>query len=181
MFCGKTEELIRRLRRAMYAQQKIRVFKPNIDDRYADLEIVSHTQQRLKAESVQGALHIEQACGDGVEVIGIDEAQFFGEEIVGVANRLADRRKRVIIAGLDQDFRGQPFGAMPQLMACAEFVSKMLSICVNCGNPAGRSQRLVASEDRVMVGAMESYEARCRRCHRSSVVTPTARHQAALF
>ncbi len=165
MFSGKTEELIRRLRRAAYARQKIEIFKPKIDTRYGELEIVSHSRQSLVAHPVQSAEEILQLVAADVEVVGIDEGQFLGRGLVEVCQRLADRGVRVVVAGLDQDFRGVPFEPMPELLAVAEFVTKALAICVVCGNPAGRSQRVTRGGDRVLIGATDAYEARCRRCH----------------
>lgn len=165
MFSGKTEELIRRLRRAVYARQHVEIFKPSVDTRYGELEIVSHTRQRLTAKPVQGAQEILELTAESVEVVGIDEAQFFDRNLIGVCNTLANRGVRVILAGLDQDFRGVPFEPMPELLAVAEFVTKAHAICMVCGNPAGRSQRLIRQRDRVVLGAQDSYEARCRRCH----------------
>lgn len=164
MFSGKTEELIRRLRRAMIAKQKVIVFKPKIDNRYSEREIVSHSEQSLPSEVVEDASEILELSKDA-QVIGIDEAQFFKMNIVDVANKLADEGKRVIIAGLDQDYRGQPFEPIPQLLAIAEYITKTLAICVICGNPADRTQRKTLTKDRVVVGASDIYEARCRKCH----------------
>lgn len=164
MFSGKTEELIRRLKRAQYAKQKIKVFKPHIDDRYSKDMIVSHSEHEFPSAMIKQPGEILDLCGDA-EVIGIDEAQFFSPEIVGVCNTLADRGLRVIVAGLDQDYKGVPFEPMPQLMAVAEYVTKTLAICVECGNPADRTQRKTAGSGRVDVGAADKYEARCRRCH----------------
>lgn len=165
MFSGKTEELIRRLRRAVYAKQKVEIYKPKIDTRYAELEVVSHSRRSLEAKAIDRAGEILELIDDQTQVVGIDEAQFFDRELIGVANKLANRGLRVLIAGLDQDYRGVPFEPMPDLLAIAEFVTKVQAICLVCGNPAGRSQRLVRQDDRVVVGASESYEARCRRCH----------------
>jgi len=164
MFSGKTEELIRRLRRALYARQTVRVFKPKMDTRYAEVEIVSHSHQRLEAESIEDPCEILNQQKN-VEVIGIDEAQFFDSQLVDVTEILAKNGKRVILAGLDQDYQGMPFGSMPTLLANAEFVTKTLAICVVCGNPAGRSQRFLQAQSQVLIGAHENYEARCRRCH----------------
>ncbi len=164
MFSGKTEELIRRLRRAKIAKLNVKIFKPKIDNRYSAGEIVSHSEQSLPSIIVENPFEIIEYSEDA-HVIGIDEAQFFSKEIVEVANKLADRGKRVIVAGLDQDYRGLPFDPMPQLLAVAEYITKTLAICVNCGNPADRTQRKVVSAERVLVGATDSYEARCRKCH----------------
>lgn len=164
MFSGKTEELIRRLRRAQIAKQRVKIFKPKIDNRYSENKIVSHSEQSLQSEVVSSAQEIFELSSDA-QVIGIDEAQFYESDLVEVCNKLADSGKRVIVAGLDQDYRGIPFEPMPQLLAVAEYITKTLAICVNCGNPADRTQRKIKSADRVLVGASDSYEARCRRCH----------------
>src|SRR5438132_732686 len=164
MFSGKSEELIRRLRRAQIARQRVQVFKPKIDVRASSDHIVSHSEQRLASEVVSSAGEILQRTDGRTEVVGIDEAQFFDREVVTVCNRLADMGKRVIVAGLDQDYRGRPFEPMPELLAIAEDITKTLAICVVCGNPANHTQRLVASSDRVLVGATGMYEARCRHC-----------------
>lgn len=164
MFSGKTEELIRRLRRAKIAKLNVKVFKPRIDNRYSENQIVSHSEQSLPSIIVENPFEILDLAEDA-QVVGIDEAQFFSNELVDVANKLADEGKRVIIAGLDMDYRGIPFEPMPQLLAIAEYITKTLAICVNCGNPADRTQRKIASSERVLVGASDSYEARCRKCH----------------
>lgn len=169
MFSGKTEELIRRVKRAVIGKQSVQVFKPKIDDRYDASAVVSHSQHRLVSTPIERAEEILGRLEPGVQVVGIDEVQFFGPEIVPICEQLALSGVRVICAGLDQDFQGRPFEPMPQLLAVAEYVTKELAICVVCGNPANRSQRLVASDERVVVGAAGAYEARCRRCH---VVTP---------
>jgi thymidine kinase len=163
MFSGKTEELIRRLRRAEIAKQRVVVFKPRIDNRYSSDHIVSHSEAKLKSLVVESSKEVEQQAQDA-QVIGIDEGQFFDIGIIDVAERLADNGKRVVIAGLDQDYRGVPFEPMPQLLAVAEYITKTLAICVVCGNPADRTQRTTSSNERVLVGAKDSYEARCRRC-----------------
>jgi thymidine kinase len=164
MFSGKTEELIRRLKRAQIARQHVQIFKPKIDDRYEIERIVSHSHQKLECVPVDRAEEIFRHLSSETEVVGIDEAQFLGKELVDVAQALAGRGLRVIVAGLDQDFRGQPFEPMPQLLAVAEYVSKELAICAVCGNPANRSQRIVSKSERVVVGAQGAYEARCRKC-----------------
>ncbi|KUG24862.1 thymidine kinase [hydrocarbon metagenome] len=164
MFSGKTEELIRRLRRAQIAKQKVKIFKPKIDNRYSENKIVSHSEQSLPSEVVTSAQEILE-LSKNAQVIGIDEAQFYESDLVEVCNKLADSGKRVLVAGLDQDYRGIPFEPMPQLLAIAEYITKTLAICVNCGNPADRTQRKIKSQDRVLVGASDSYEARCRKCH----------------
>ncbi len=168
MFSGKTEELIRRLRRAQIARRRVQVFKPRIDDRYVQYAIASHSDLRLEATPVDQPAEILKLVSDRTEVIGIDEAQFFAPDIVSVCERLANLGKRVIVAGLDQDYLGRPFDPVPALMAVAEYVTKTLAVCSHCGAPANRSQRLAAaqaeSSARVVVGAAQTYEARCRRC-----------------
>ncbi|MEO7144910.1 MAG: thymidine kinase [Bryobacteraceae bacterium] len=164
MFSGKSEELIRRLRRALIARKRVQVFKPLLDDRYSPDEIVSHGDQRMKSEVVGGAAEILSKLDWRSQVIGIDEANFMGPELVAVANQLADSGKQVLIAGLDTDYLGRPFPPMPDLLAMAESITKTLAICMRCGNPAKHTQRLVASEDLIVVGAAGLYEARCRRC-----------------
>ena len=161
MVSGKTEELIRRLNRARYATQRVVMYKPAVDTRYAAEDVVSHSDLRYPCRPVRDASEILRLVGDA-QVVGIDEAQFFDRELVGVANRLADDGRRVVVAGLDQDFRGEAFEPIPQLMAVAEYVTKTLAVCMVCGAPANRSQRLVQRDDRVVLGASESYEARCR-------------------
>lgn len=173
MFSGKTEELIRRLKRALYGKQKVQVFKPQIDTRYDEWSVVSHSQQKLVATPVTRAEQIWQHLRPDTEVVGIDEVQFLGVEVLSVVEGLAAKGIRVVCAGLDQDYQGKPFEPMPQLLAVAEYVTKELAICVVCGNPANRSQRTVASAERVVVGAQGAYEARCRKCHVSSVVEAT--------
>ena len=165
MFSGKSEELIRRVRRAQIARQKVQIFKPALDDRYHQQDVVSHSDMRAPAEVVSGAAEILPRVAGDTEVVGIDEGQFFDPSLVDVVNSLAARGLRVIVAGLDQDYLGRPFEPMPQLMAIAEYVDKTLAICMRCGAPANRTQRLVASTDRVVVGGSHEYEARCRRCH----------------
>jgi thymidine kinase len=164
MFSGKTEELIRRLRRAQIAKQKIKIFKPKIDKRYAENSIVSHNEQSLPSIIIDDINDIIKLSGDA-QVIGIDEAQFFNEKIIKICNQLASEGKRVIVAGLDQDYRGNPFEPMPQLLAIAEYITKQHAICVVCGNPADKTQRKTFSAMRVVVGAADIYEARCRKCH----------------
>ena len=166
MFSGKSEELIRRLRRAKIARQKVLAFKPAIDDRYDDTDIVSHDDRRIESIRVTSAGEIPGYVDGGVEVVGIDEAQFLGPELPAVCERLADAGVRVIVAGLDQDYLGQPFEPMPQLLAVAEYITKTLAVCVKCGRPANRTQRLIPSHERVVVGASGAYEARCRGCFR---------------
>ena len=164
MFSGKSEELIRRLRRAEIARQRVQIFKPAIDSRYSEGEIVSHSELRIAANTVNSAAEIMEKLDPRTEVIGIDEAQFMGASLVDVAQKLANMGKRVIVAGLDTDYRGVAFEPIPQLMTAAEEVTKLLAICVRCGNPAKHTQRLVASAERILVGAHGTYEARCRRC-----------------
>jgi len=164
MFSGKSEELIRRLRRVIIAKQRVQIFKPTIDSRFSDAEIVSHSEMRMPSISVGSSEELFAKVDHRTEVIGIDEAQFFDAGLVGVAQRLADQGKRVIVAGLDKDYRGEPFGPIPSLMAVAEDVTKTLAICVRCGSPANNTQRLVESDELVVVGAQGVYEARCRRC-----------------
>ena len=165
MFSGKSEELIRRLRRAAIARLRLQVFKPALDTRYAEQEIVSHSQWRIPSVAVERSGEIQRRLDPRTEVVGIDEAQFFDEELPAVCSHLADLGKRVIVAGLDMDYRGIPFGPMPHLLAIAEQVQKITAICSKCGAQASYTQRLVASEERVVVGAADKYEARCRRCH----------------
>jgi thymidine kinase len=165
MFSGKSEELIRRLRRAAIARLRLQVFKPAVDNRYSDSEVVSHSQWRIPSELVDRADVILDRLDPRTEVVGIDEAQFFDEALPRVCRRIADLGKRVIVAGLDMDFRGVPFGPMPELLAIAEQVQKIGAICARCGAPAAYTQRLVASAEQVVVGAAGVYEARCRRCH----------------
>lgn len=167
MFSGKTEELIRRLRRAEIARQSVRIFKPAVDRRYDAVEIVSHNARRIPSVVCSSAEDIDVADDPGVQVVGIDEGQFFDDGLVSRCRRLADEGRRVIIAGLDQDYRGRPFRVMADLMAEAESVTKSLAICVVCGGPAGRSQRLIARDGAILPGGAEAYEARCRRCFRA--------------
>lgn len=164
MFSGKSEELIRRLRRAEIARQRVQIFKPGIDQRYSEDHIVSHSALKIWSESVQNAADIEKKLDLRTEVIGIDEAQFLGMELVDLVIRLADMGKRIIIAGLDTDYLGRPFHPIPELLAIADEITKDLAICMRCGNPAKHTQRLVASDELVVVGAAGMYEARCRRC-----------------
>ncbi|MCY1045927.1 thymidine kinase [Corallococcus sp. bb12-1] len=165
MFSGKTEELIRRVKRALYGRQKVRVFKPRIDNRYDETQVVSHSQLKLTSIPVERAEEIFRHLPSDIQVVGIDEVQFFGGEVVQVCEALAHKGVRVICAGLDQDYQGRPFEPMPQLMAVAEYVTKELAICAVCGNPANRSQRIIGSGERVVVGAAGEYEPRCRKCH----------------
>lgn len=164
MFSGKSEELIRRLRRAEIAKQRVQIFKPGIDQRYSNDHIVSHSELKIRSEGVSNAAQVAERVDLRTEVIGIDEAQFLGAEIVDVVVRMADMGKRIIIAGLDTDYLGRPFHPMPELLAVADEITKALAICMQCGNPAKHTQRLVQSEDLIVVGAAGMYEARCRRC-----------------
>jgi thymidine kinase len=164
MFSGKSEELIRRLRRAQIARQHVQIFKPVLDNRYANDQIVSHSAMTIASESVASSAEMLDRVLPDTEVVGIDEGQFFDADLPAVCNTLADRGKRVIVAGLDQDYLGKPFEPMPQLLAIAEYITKTLAICVVCGGPANHTQRLVSSTARVLVGASGTYEARCRHC-----------------
>lgn len=164
MFSGKTEELIRRLRRAEIARQSVMIFKPKVDTRFSAKAIVSHSDQSLPSLLIDNPADILELAKE-VQVIGIDEAQFFHNSIVDVCNTLANSGKRVIAAGLDQDYRGIPFEPMPQLLSIAEYITKTLAICVVCGNPADKTQRKTLASERVVVGASDIYEARCRKCH----------------
>jgi thymidine kinase len=164
MFSGKSEELIRRLRRAQIARQRVQIFKPSVDNRYGDAEIVSHSELRIPSETARTSGELLSLVAIRTEVVGIDEGQFFDADLPGVCETLARRGVRVIVAGLDQDYLGKPFEPMPHLLAIAEFITKTRAICVVCGNPANHTQRLVTSRDRVLLGAQGTYEARCRRC-----------------
>src|SRR5947207_8403294 len=164
MFSGKSEELIRRLRRAQIARRKVQIFKPKIDNRFADDHIISHSEMRMPSVNLSSSKELLAQVLPDTEVVGIDEGQFFDADLPAVCSTLADRGKRVIVAGLDQDYLGKPFEPMPQLLAIAEYITKTLAICVVCADPANHTQRLVASSDRVLVGATGLYEARCRHC-----------------
>jgi len=166
MFSGKTEELIKRLRRADYARQIVRIYKPAIDRRYDESEIVSHSEQRITSRVISRAEEILDLTGEAVQVVGIDEAQFFEMELLDVCRELASRGIRVIVAGLEQDYQAQPFPVMAALMVEAEYVTKSLAICVICGNPALRNQRTNQKGGQILLGGAEAYEARCRRCFR---------------
>lgn len=163
MFSGKTEELIRRLRRASYAGQKVEVFKPVIDDRYHREEIVSHDANSLVSKPVRDTREILEV-GEEVSVVGIDEAQFFGDDLVATCESLATRGLRVIVAGLDMDYQGAPFGPMPALLAVAEYITKVHAICPHCGNLATHSYRLSEEQEKVVLGEKDKYEPRCRTC-----------------
>lgn len=171
MFSGKSEELIRRIRRAKIAKQKVQVFKPAIDDRYSIDKVVSHNGDNINAISIVRAAEILDYLEEDTDVLAIDEIQFFDYGIVDIVREIADSGKRVICAGLDMDFRGEPFGPTPDIMAIAESVDKITAICMICGNPATRTQRLIDGvpakydDPIIMVGAKETYEARCRKCH----------------
>ena len=169
MFSGKTEELIRRLRRAQFAKQRVEIFKPSIDVRYSEEEVVSHEGNSILSTPVDSSASILLMVGQESDVVGIDEAQFFDEHIVEVCNELASRGIRVIVAGLDLDFKGQPFGPMPQLCAIADEVTKVHAICVRCGALAYVSHRIVAGEKQVMLGEKQEYEPLCRECYAMAV------------
>jgi len=172
MFAGKTEELLRRVRRLEYAKKNIVVFKPLIDDRFADNEVVSHNNSRTKSVNISFAKQIFKHIDKETQVVAIDEIQFLDAEAVAICEYLVSRGVRVIVSGLDKDFRGEPFSFMPKLLALAEYVTKLTAICVKCGIPATRTQRIVDGKPAkyndpiVLIGAQESYEARCRRCHK---------------
>jgi thymidine kinase len=164
MFSGKTEELIRRLKRSMIARRSVQVFKPRIDNRYSGPEIVTHCNLRMPSESIDSVGEIIDRLASETQVIGIDEAHFFGEPLAEIATQLADSGVQVIVAGLDTDYMGRPFAPMPDLLALAESITKTLAICMRCGAPAKHTQRLVESEELIFVGTVDSYEARCRHC-----------------
>jgi thymidine kinase len=169
MFSGKSEELMRRLRRAMIARKRVQVFKPIIDNRYSADEIVSHTDIRMKSEAIGSVSEIMERLDRRTQVVGLDESNFFGQELVEIATQLADGGKQVIVGGLDTDYMGRPFPPMPDLLTLAESITKTLAICMRCGNPAKHTQRLVESDDLIVVGAAGMYEARCRRCFEPGV------------
>lgn len=170
MFSGKTEELIRRMKRAQYAKQRVEIFKPAVDTRYHDTKVVSHDAREIHSTPVANSAEILNLI-DGIEVVGIDEAQFFDEGIIDVCNQLANKGIRVIVAGLDMDYLGKPFGPVPALMAVAEFVTKVHAICVSCGTLANQSYRKVAGEDLVLLGETDSYEPLCRACFNEKMST----------
>jgi thymidine kinase len=174
MFSGKSEELIRRLNRARIARQKVQVFKPVIDSRYSHEEIASHSGQTHLSNPVRSTAEMMASIETDTQVVGIDEGQFFDMELVAAVNQLAEHGKRVIVAGLDQDYTGKPFEPMPQLLSVAEFITKTHAICVKCGGTANYSQRTMESEERVEVGAADKYEARCRKCFVPHSDAPTA-------
>lgn len=171
MFAGKTEELIRRVNVLMFAKKNIIVFKPKIDNRYSDDKVVSHAGSSIKSVVISDSQEILKHVTDNTEVVAIDEVQFFDSGVVKVCDQLANKGIRVIVAGLDTDFRGEPFGIMPKLITCAEFVTKLTAVCNACGAPATRTQRIINgapanyNDPVILVGASESYEARCRHCH----------------
>ncbi len=169
MFSGKSEELIRRLRRGVIARKRVQVFKPALDDRYSADEIVSHGDMRMKSEVVSTPAEILAKLDWRTEVIGIDESNFMGPDLIEVATKLADSGKQVILSGLDTDYMGRPFSPIPELLCLAESITKTLAICMRCGNPAKHTQRLVASDELIVVGAAGLYEARCRRCFEPGV------------
>lgn len=179
MFSGKTEELMRRIKRAQYGRQKVQVFKPKIDNRYSEDHVQSHDANRILSIPVLNAKEILERVEDNTRVVGIDEVQFFDDSVIEVCNKLAYRGIRVICAGLDMDFRGQPFGPMPKLLAVAESVTKLQAVCVSCGMPASRSQRVVGDTSVVAVGAKEMYEARCRFCHEPNIENLSANSASA--
>ena len=171
MFSGKTEELIRRIKRARLARQRVLLFKPRIDNRYDDVKVVSHEGIKQEATAVASSSELASFVDlETAQVVGVDEAQFFDDGIVDVAERLANAGIRVILAGLDQDYRGRPFGPMPALMSIAEYVQKLHAVCNRCGGEACRSQRLIGTEGQLFVGGAADYEPRCRRCFVPGVV-----------
>ena len=163
MFSGKTEELIRRLRRAQIAKMNITIFKPHLDSRYSDGHIVSHNQLKMKSRIVKSPDEILELAQDA-DVIGIDEGQFFDDSLVGICKELASNGKRVVVAGLDTDYRGIPFGPMPAIMCEADYLDKLRAICIKCGNPASYTQRTSSDVEQVVIGELDKYEARCRNC-----------------
>lgn len=169
MFSGKTEELIRRMRRAQFANQKIRIYKPSVDVRYSEDKVVSHDFHSIESKPISDSTAMLESLSDGIQVVGVDEAQFFDEKIVEVCSKLADNGIRVIIAGLDMDFLGKPFGPMPALMAIAEDVLKVHAICVKCGSPAAHSHRLSKDSSLVVLGEKDVYEPLCRHCYNEAV------------
>ena len=177
MFSGKSEELIRRLRRARIARQKVQVFKPEIDARFSNNHIVSHSEMKHESSNVRTAQEIRANVLPDTEVVGIDEGQFFDNDLIAIANELAERGMRVIIAGLDQDYTGKPWEPMPQLLAVAEYITKTHAICMRCGQPANYTQRTFESEERVAVGGAGMYEARCRSCFVPHADAPTVHEE----
>ena len=165
MFSGKSEELIRRLRRAQIAKQKVQVFKPLIDNRYDEAYVISHSKQKIECVPIGEIKEIYEHLNDETQVVGIDEAQFFDDNIIEIVNELANKGRRVIVAGLDQDYRGRPFGPIPKLLAVAEYITKTMAVCMQCGAPANRTQRLVNRKEQILVGNGSLYEPRCRKCY----------------
>ena len=171
MFSGKSEELIRRVHRVQIAKKKVQVFKPTIDTRYSIQYIYSHNGTKIEAINISNSKELLEKTEPDTEVVAIDEAQFYDKEIVAICQKLADQGRRVMVAGLDQDFRGEPFGPIPELLAVAEYIDKLQAICMICGSPASKTQRLVNgkpakySDPIILIGAKETYEARCRKCH----------------
>jgi thymidine kinase len=171
MFSGKSEELIRRVHRVQIAKKKVQVFKPTIDTRYSIQYIYSHNGTKIEAINISNSKELLEKIEPDTEVVAIDEAQFYDKEIVAICQKLADQGRRVMVAGLDQDFRGEPFGPIPELLAVAEYIDKLQAICMICGSPASKTQRLVNgkpakySDPIILIGAKETYEARCRKCH----------------
>ncbi len=178
MFSGKSEELIRRLRRAQIARQHVQIFKPAFDNRFAEAEIVSHSEMRIQGVKVGSSAELLRLVNEDTEVVGIDEAQFFDKDLPAACTELAGANKRVVVAGLDTDYLGRPFEPMPVLMAIAEYVTKTHAICMVCGNPASHTQRLVASDERLLLGATGTYEARCRKCFDPTLASTPARPAA---
>jgi thymidine kinase len=179
MFSGKTEELIRRLTRARIARQRVEIFKPALDTRYHAQDVVSHNQTSIRSTPVQSPSEILLLASRATDVVGIDEAQFFDESLVEVCKQLADQGTRVIVAGLDMDYLGRPFGPMPALLATAEFVTKVHAVCVCCGELAAYSYRIAASENQILLGETDSYEARCRPCFLAGETVNIPRGEAA--
>jgi len=177
MFSGKSEELIRRLRRAKIARQKVQVFKPEIDSRFSNDHIVSHSEMKHESVNVRTAAEVRSTIAPDTEVVGIDEAQFFDNELIAIVNELAERGVRVIVAGLDQDYTGKPWEPMPQLLAIAQYITKTHAICMKCGQPANYTQRTFESEERVAVGGEGMYEARCRSCFVPHADAPTVHEE----
>lgn len=173
MFSGKTEELLRRVKRAKLARLRVQLFKPRVDNRYDEVRVVSHEGLTADATPVATADELGALVVESTHVVGIDEVQFFDAGVLGLAQTLADRGVRVICAGLDQDYRGEPFGSMPALMAIAEYVTKLHAVCTRCGGEASRSQRVVAKEGQLFVGGASDYEARCRKCFVPTIVEPS--------
>lgn len=176
MFSGKTEELIRRMKRAQYAKQKVEIFKPTVDTRYDEEQVVSHNANAIPSTPVPSSSNILLLAND-VEVVGIDEAQFFDDELPSVCNQLANNGIRVIAAGLDMDYQGKPFGPMPNLMAIAEYVTKVHAICLRCGHPAQNSHRVAAEESLVLLGETDSYEPLCRECYNEALKEAKAQNK----